>query len=254
MLVDVDPSWAAAVFLIAVRLGVILIMTPIYASLSGLVTLRVFLTLSLTVLLVQGLDVRPASIAVELGPLLLAAVLEVFVGATLAFGVFAAFGAFSVAGKILDIQSGFGLGSVFDPVTRSGAPLFGTIFNLLAVAVFFGMQGHHAFLKGIAFSLEHVPPGAGLTALPLDAVMRQFGMMFSLGVALIAPVMFCLFLIEAGLALMSRVLPQMNVFVVGIPVKIVATLALLAATVSYLGPVMGRVYASIFHYWEQAVL
>jgi flagellar biosynthetic protein FliR len=253
MNVEIDPGWMLAVFFTAIRLGVVLVMTPIFSSLTGLVTVRVLLTLALSALLVQGLGPHLAPPPLELGPLLLAALAELAVGLILAFGVFAAFGAFSVAGKILDIQSGFGMGNVYDPVTRAGAPLFATMLNLVAVAVFFGMDAHHALLRGIAFSLQQAPPGGGFRLLDTEAVIRQFGLMFSLGVALIIPVMLGLLLTETGLAVVSRVLPQMNVFVVGVPVKIVVGLALFAMTIGTLQPVMARVYGSIFLYWEQVL-
>ncbi|NRR31447.1 flagellar biosynthetic protein FliR [Oxalobacteraceae bacterium] len=256
MTIDLDPAWVLAVFFTSVRIGVVLLMTPIFSSLSGVVTVRVLLTLALSVLLVAGLGkgagaLPPASL--EMGPLVLRAMAEVVVGATLGFGVFAAFGAFSVAGKILDIQSGFGIGNVYDPVTRAGAPLFATMLNLVAVAVFFGMDAHHALLRGLAFSLRQMAPGSGFHELQIEAVIRQFGLMFSLGVSLVIPVILCLLLTETGLAIVSRVLPQMNVFVVGVPVKIVAGLGIFALTIGTMGPVMARVYGSIFLYWEQVL-
>lgn len=253
MSIDLDPAWMLAVFYTALRLGVVLMMTPIFANLAGLVTVRVLLTLSLSTLLVSGLHAALPAPVLDLGPVLLNALAEVVTGITLAFGIFAAFGAFSVAGKILDVQSGFGLGNVYDPVTRAGAPLFATMLNLVAVAVFFGMDAHHALLRGIAFSLRQAPPGSGFHALDPEAVIRQFGLMFSLGVALIIPVMLCLLLAETGLAVVSRVLPQMNVFVVGVPVKIVVGLAVFAASMGTLQPLMARVYGSIFTYWEQVL-
>ncbi|OEZ52856.1 flagellar biosynthetic protein FliR [Duganella sp. HH105] len=253
MSIDIDPAWMLAVFYTALRLGVVLMMTPIFSNLAGLVTVRVLLTLALSSLLVSGLHAALPAPALEIGPVLLNALAEVVTGVTLAFGIFAAFGAFSVAGKILDVQSGFGLGNVYDPVTRAGAPLFATMLNLVAVAVFFGMDAHHALLRGIAFSLRQVAPGSGFHALDPEAAIRQFGLMFSLGVALIIPVMLCLLLAETGLAVVSRVLPQMNVFVVGVPVKIVVGLAVFAASMGTLQPLMARVYGSIFIYWEQVL-
>jgi flagellar biosynthetic protein FliR len=248
-----DPAWALAVFLSAMRLGVVFLLSPIFAGLGGLVVLRVLLTLALSVVLVSGLGLRADPALLQPGPLLVAALQEIAVGGTLAFGVFAAFGSFSVAGKLLDVQSGFGLGSTYDPVTRSGAPLFSTMLNMVGVVVFFGVNGHHALMRGLAFSLQKVAPGAGLAALNAEAVIAQFGLMFALGVALIIPVLLCLLLTEVGLAVVSRVLPQMNVFVVGVPVKIVATLALLALTLGTMGSAMERVYGGMFHYWEQVL-
>lgn len=243
-----------SVYLLALRLGVLLIMTPIFSGLSGFVTVRVLFTLALSVALVSGMGLRAENTGLAIGPLIAASLAEIVVGGALAFGVFAAFGAFSIAGKILDVQSGFGIGSVFDPVTRSGSPLFSTILNLLAVTVFFGLNAHHAFLRGIAFSLQTAQPGMGFSALSPEAVIHQFGLMFSLGVALIAPLIFCLFLVEAALGVISRVLPQMNVFVVGMPVKIFTALTVLALTLGSVGPQMSRVYASIFSYWEQVLI
>jgi len=251
--IDVDPAWAMSVFLVSLRIGVIFMMSPVFTGLNGLVTVRVLLSLMLSALMVSGMKLTPATTSFELGPVVLAAVMEIGVGATMAFGVMAAFGAFSLAGKILDIQSGFGIGSVYDPVTRSGAPVFATMLNMVAVVVFFGLDAHHALLRGIAFSLQQVAPGAGFAALDAEAVLRHFGLMFSLGVSLIIPVMLCLLLVEVGLAVVSRVLPQMNVFIVLIPVKLVTGIAIFAMTLVVLGPAMGKVYASIFTFWEQVL-
>lgn len=253
MSVLIDPAWMVAVFCVAIRLGTVFLLSPVLSGLSGLVTVRVLLTLTLSVSLVAGLQGPLPTVALEVGPLLLAAGAELVTGLSLAFGVFAAFGAFSVAGKILDVQTGFGMGNVYDPVTRAGAPLFATLLNMAAVVVFFGMDGHHALLRGLAFSLEQVPPGSGLHALDAEAAVRQFGLMFSLGIALVIPVVLCLLLVETGLAVVARVLPQMNVFLIGVPVKIVVGLVVLAMSLGMLQPVMARVYGAIFIYWEQVL-
>jgi flagellar biosynthetic protein FliR len=252
MVVHIDPAWISRIFLIAIRVGAVILLSPVYSSLGSLVTVRVLFTIAISAVLSAGLG-PPLAAPPDLGALFIAAAGELIVGATMAFGVFAAFGAFALAGKILDIQSGFGIGNVYDPVTRAGAPLFATMLNLLAVAVFFGLDAHLALFRGLAFSLAQLPPGAGPMALAPDAVVRQFGLMFSLGVALIVPVMLGLLLVEVALAVVSRALPQMNVFVVGVPVKIVAALALFALTAGTAGPTMGRVYASIFIFWEQVL-
>jgi flagellar biosynthetic protein FliR len=252
MTIDIDPGWGMAVFLVALRLGVLFLMLPIFASLGGLVTVRVLLTLVLSATFVAGTGVRP-DLAPGLGPLVAAALGEVVVGAVLAFGVFAAFGTFALAGKLLDVQSGFGIGAVYDPVTRSGSPVFATMLNMLGVVSFFSLDGHHALMRGIAFSLHQVPPGAGLTAIPAHAAIDQFGLMFSLGVALAIPAVLCLLLVDVGLAVVSRVLPQMNVFIVLVPVKIIAGLVLFALSVGAFEPAMTKIFASIFTYWESAL-
>jgi len=250
MTLIVDPLWGFCVFLLSLRIGTLFVLSPIWGVASVPAPFRVLLVLALSGLLVTATAAHATALPSSLGGLLGAAVSEVVIGAILAFGVFAAFAAFSLAGKVLDVQVGFGIGSVFDPVTHSQAPLLGTVLNLLAVVMFFAVDGHHMLLRGIAFSIEALPPGAMLPALPVDAVLRQFGAMFALGATLAAPVMFCLLLVDLGLAVLSRNLPQMNVFIVAVPLKIFVGLAMLAASVSYLGPVVAKIFASIFSFWE----
>ncbi len=257
MVLHFDLNPLLAVFLLSLRIGVLLVLTPLFSNLTRLTGIRVLLTLMLSVAIVWGQTVggQPVwhHLSPNLGAVLLGAIGEVVLGAVLAFSVFSAFGVFSLAGKIVDVQSGFGLASVFDPVTRASAPIFSHMLNLLAVAVFFALDGHHALMRGIAFSVQQLPPGTLLKTLPMAAVLRQFGLMFSLAVALIAPVMFGLFLVEAGMALLSRVLPQMNVLVMGVAVKIVVALIIFALSLGMFLPLMGRIFATIFTFWEQVL-
>lgn len=247
MTLEVDPAWALSVFLLSIRLGALLALTPVLASAAVPAAPRVLLVLMLSALLAPA---TPAPLPQGLGALLAAVAAEVLLGGLLAFGLFAAFAAFSVAGKLLDIQIGFGVGSLFDPVNRRQSAVIATGFDMLAVVAFFAMDGHHALMRGVAYSLQKVPPGALLPAFPLEAIAAQFGLMFVFGIALIAPVVFCVFLTELGLAILSRLMPQVHIFFVGMPVRIFVGLAVLALSMPYLGPVMGRVYTSIFTYWE----
>ena len=81
--------------------------------------------------------------------------------------------------------------NLIDPVTRAQAPLIGTALNLMAVAIFFAVDGHHMLVRAVAFSLEHFPPGRSLRELNLAAVAAQFGVMFTFGLALAAPATTC---------------------------------------------------------------
>jgi flagellar biosynthetic protein FliR len=162
----------------------------------------------------------------------------------------AAFGAFAVAGRAMDLQIGFGVANLIDPTTRTQSPQMGTLLNLLALAVFFGVDGHHALLRGLAASFERIPPGVGLADAGPGVLAAQFGIAFSMGLALAAPVLVLLLLIDLGLAVMSRAMPQMNVYFVALPLKIFAGILILALSLPHVGPLMGRVFSSIFQFWD----
>jgi flagellar biosynthesis protein FliR len=249
-----DTGWLVVVFLISLRLGALFALAPGLGSIRAPGAFRVFLVIALAAALVPfAAPAPPAAIAASPGALLSAALNEIVVGGLLAFGLFAAFGAFMVAGRAIDMQIGFGVANLLDPVLRTHGPLVGTALNLMGLAVFLAADGHHLLLRGVALSFERVPPGTGLPSVDVAAFAAQFGVAFSLGLAIAAPVLVLLLMIDLGLSVMSRTMPQWNVFFVSMPVKIFAGLAMLALSIPHLGPVMNRLFASIFDFWGRAL-
>lgn len=230
-----------------------LLMTPIIDGFGIPARVRVFIVLALSCTLVSALPGTTSLPEAELWPFIGAAAGELATGALLGFGALSAFAAFSFAGNLLDQQLGFGLANVFDPMTRSQSPLIASLFGFLAVVVFFTVDAHHALLRGFAWSLEKVPLGSGFHAFSPDTLAHQFGLIFSFGLLLAAPVLFCVYLIEIGLAVISRNLPQMNIFMISIPVKIVCGLLLLSLLLSRLGPLFDRIFGSIFYFWSKVL-
>ena len=250
-IIDASQSWLTAAFLLAVRLGGLLLMTPPLGARAIPATARVAFVVALAALLAASV---PSSSVVALGnpgSFVAAAAGEFLLGATMALGISFAFAAFAVGARLLDVQIGFGIGQVFDPVTQQQLPVLSGIVGQLAVVLFFLSDAHLALFRGLAISIERFPPG---TAWPLEAavapVIQQTAAMFSLGFAIVAPVVFCLALIDLGLGVLARNLPQMNMFVLGIPVKVMAGLAALSLWVVASGGIVARINASIFAGWE----
>ena len=173
MTLNVDEAWATATALLWMRLGVLFFMTPLLSGFNGPPALLALLSLVLAGLFCAGMPLTVVAPPTSATALLWAAILEVGLGMVLAFGVHAAFAAFGLAGQLLDLQIGFGAGNVFDPVTRANSPVLGAIFNSLAVVVFFTVDAHHAFIRGIAFSVAQLPPGSMALHLPLQALVAR---------------------------------------------------------------------------------
>ena len=247
----INQQWLLAVLLLSTRLAAMLLMTPFFKALSVSTMVRVLLVFSLAVVLSFGFPgTRPVTDS-GMGRLIAAFMAEVVIGASLGMGILMAFAAFSVAGRLLDIQIGFGIAQVFDPVSRRQVPILSSLFEQLAIVLFFLVNGHHALLRGLAYSVERFPPGQfAWTDLNLFAVLQQVSGMFSLGFALVAPVVFCLFLLEFTMGVFTRNLPQMQIFVLAIPLKIMVGMAALSLWFSGAQAIMMRTYASIFQSWE----
>lgn len=246
----VSTAWVTGVGLVALRIAATFAMTPVFYALPLPASVRSLLILGLAIALACGFNAPPEQWA-GWSELLLAALRELALGVTLGLGILLAFGAFSVAGQLLDVQLGFGMAQIVDPVTNRPIPVMTSAFNYLAVLVFFLLNGHHALLRGIAYSLDKFPVGAswsvGYAVAPL---LKQAAGLFSLGFALVAPVVFCILLIEFALGVIGRNLPQMNMFAMGIPVKIVVGLVALSFWFTGVGAVMARVYSGIAVTWD----
>jgi flagellar biosynthesis protein FliR len=254
MALSVDLAWILTVMLVAIRFAVVMLMSPVFSLIGLPAKVRVVIVLAVSATLVSGLPAMPAGNFAQPGAFALAALNELVLGGLLAFTLLAGFAAFQFAGRILDIQLGFGVVGLIDPSTRTQAPLLGTVLNMTAVLTFFLIGGHRLLLRGLAFSLERIPPGARLNALPLDTVVQQFGGMFLAAALLAAPVMAVVLFVDVAMAMMARTMPQMNIFIVGLPLKILVGLLVLAISLGFLGPELSRIFESIFAGWQRLIM
>lgn len=242
--------WVANMLLLSVRVAALLLLTPILyaATMPGLV--RLLIALALACVLSLPFAAQPAAAPADVAELVQALLREATVGATLGLGILMAFGGFALAGRLVDVQVGFGLAQVFDPLTRSRVPVLSSAFSLFAAVFFFLVDGHHAVLRGIAYSVERFPVGKPWPlAAAAEPIAREAAALFALGFALAAPVVLSLLLIDFALGAIARNLPQMNMLVLGIPVKIVAGLMALSVWAGAFGAPAGRLYAQIYRTW-----
>lgn len=250
----VDTGYVLAVFLLSLRLSAVFLMTPVLSAFGVPGVVRLLLVLGIAAALALGMPAQELGAMLALSSassLFAAAMTEAALGAMLALGILSAFAAISLAGRLIDIQIGFGMAQVFDPVSSRQVPVLTSAFDRLGVIVFFLINGHHALLRGIAFSLERFPLGRPWSleaTAPL--VIKQVAGLFAMGFALAAPVVVCLLLVELALGVVARNLPQMNMFVIGIPVKIIVGLAALSLWFGGMGDAMSRIYASIYRSWD----
>src|SRR5882672_11393090 len=200
----VELAWVAVVLLVTLRVLPLFLLAPVFGSVPAPNLFRAALAFALAALIVAATGTALPAAPSSVEELVLLALGELVVGAALAFGLAAAFGAFLFGGRLLDLQFGFGIANLIDPVTHTQAPMLGIALNLLAVTVFFLVDGHHLLIRALAFSLERFPPGRPVTELNLGAVVTQAGAMFALGLMLVAPAVLAVLLLDIGFALAAR--------------------------------------------------
>lgn len=253
MVFGFDAAWLIALVLVATRLGVLFFATPFdgIGRLPARVRVLIVIVFAAMFSSVPGLGL--AAMPQNSVELLLFGVQEALIGLVMAFGLYCVFGSIMVAGKLIDFQAGFGAAQILNPATNAASPLIGTVLSLLAIAVFYASDAYLLAVRGVAWSLQVTPPGTGLRSLQATSIISQFGVTYIYGIVIAAPVIGTLLLLDTGIAVMARSMPQMNVYFLFLPLKIGAALMLTAIALRYLSPLLERMFLLTFRYFQQAI-
>ena len=145
---------------------------------------------------------------------------EVGVGMLLAFIVSLVFAAIHFSGQLTDFPIGFGLATVFDPQSGMQLPVFSQFYNVLATIIFFAVDAHLWILRALSQSFHYLPFNSFFS---LEFTMEAFAALgknlFVIGFQIAALVMGTIVLVDVALGVITRVVPQLNVFVMGFPIK-----------------------------------
>ena len=133
-----------------------------------------------------------------------------------------------------------------DPTMMAQSTVLEQFQGLLATMIFLGIDGHHVLLKSIAKSLKDVPPGAIVIRPALfEFMVDATGKLFGASLKICAPVIVTLFLMEIGLGILARLIPQVNVFIEGASMKVLVTLAMLATALNLIVPVIAGLFRGL---------
>jgi flagellar biosynthetic protein FliR len=217
-------------FLVFMRLGAFLLALPFFSAVNFPAMLRVALAALAALLLAPQLppfDVSHLDLLALFGML----TREIAVG--LLFGFFARmiFYAADIAGIIIANELGLSLGSMLDPTSRQPEQVPGLILFFLSTITMLSLDLHHGLLLGFAKSFDVLPLGGGHLSAPLfETMVARTGKIFVVALQIAAPVMAVSFCITLFFAVMSRAVPQMNVFAESFGVRIAGGLIVLGFT------------------------
>jgi flagellar biosynthetic protein FliR len=157
------------------------------------------------------------------------------------------------AGQIVGLQMGFGMASVFDPQSGGQLSVVAQFYLLLGVLIFLLLDGHHWLLVALQKSFQTIPLGSfRFDAFALETLLHASNELFWVALMIMAPVLGVLMLAELAMAIVARILPQMNIFVASFPIKIglgILTMALsFPLLVGFLASETERTFASILNF------
>ncbi len=157
---------------------------------------------------------------------------EFLVGIIIGFVAYAVFTCIYLAGQIIDMQIGFGMVNVFDPMSNIQIPVTANLYFILAMIIFLVTNGHHMLIKALYESFQIIPLGSGVIGPKLtDDVIGLIAGVFSMGFKIAAPVVAAIFITDVVLGIISKTIPQMNVFILGMPLKIFLGILIVMITI-----------------------
>lgn len=219
-------------FLVLSRCAGLFSMAPVFGSPLVPVQAKVGIAVLVSFLLLPVVGPVASSSQPTLWVFAASVVREALVGLCIGYAASLLFVAAQLAGELVDIQIGFGIATVFNPMTSSPVSLVAQFQYLLALTIFLAIDGHHFLLLAVAQSFRTVPLATAAGGPQVMAgVSRMFADIAVIALRLGAPVIATLFMTDLVLGIMARVLPQMNVFVVGLPLKIGAGMATLVVAI-----------------------
>lgn len=159
---------------------------------------------------------------------------NVAVGVVLGFVTGLVFHLFAIAGSLIDLSSGLGIGAEFDPLTGVQSTVFSRLFDYTALVIFLAIGGDRLLMAGLDASVRAIPLGGTISLDPglVDVIVDTVGWILVTGIQVAMPAMAALFLTEIVLGVGSRLLPQANVFLVGLPLKQLLAVSLAIAVVA----------------------
>lgn len=224
-----DWLYLEGFFLVFIRTTAFLVAAPFFYIRSVPTYTKVGLGLVLALLLYPVLDLGQAVPEAGSAVYLLTVIQETLVGLTLGFVATLVFSAIRMGGELIDLHMGFAMASLFDPLSGVRTTLIGEFLYIVAMLLFLALNGHHTLLLLLSRSYQAIPP-AGVVFEPQLAgdIAKIFSLAFTLGFKLAAPIITVMFISDIALSLVSRTVPQLNVFILGFPLKVAfGTLALL---------------------------
>lgn len=234
--------------LILVRMSGLFIMSPVFGRKSFPNIFKVGLCFFISVILVEVLPNTDLKID-SLLQLCVICTKEFLVGLILGYITYLFFMTVYMAGQLIDMQIGFGMAELYDSQQYFQAPLLGNLFSIIELLLFFMIDGQDVLIQLMCQTYSLIPVGKiTFKAASVPQVFEIFKLSFSLSIRIAIPVIIACLMAEIGIGILGKTVPQMNIFVVGFPVKIflglLVIMLLIPGFVSYYKSVLYTMFES----------
>lgn len=242
--------------LILTRLTGLFVISPIFSRSNVPMTMKIGLAVTLSLILLP-LSIHNVNLDINnIRALIFFSTTEFLIGIIIGFISFIYFSVVYLAGTVIDIQMGFGMVNIMDPQTNAQMPIMSGLYSILISLVFLTVNGHHMLIQSIIHSYEVLPIGFQIS-INQNIITHLTHMLletFALSLQLSAPILISIFLVNVILGILARTMPQMNIFMVGMPLKIFIGIIIVFLSlnffISYSEVVFDKMFRAIYEFMK----
>ncbi|WFD11691.1 flagellar biosynthetic protein FliR [Tepidibacter hydrothermalis] len=182
--------------------------------------------------------------------ILFLAIKELIIGLVIGFVAFIVFSTFFLAGSFIDRDLGFSMANVVDPQYGFQVPITGNFIYIIATLIFLIINGHHYLIKALVNSFYIIPINSNinLDASILKFMIDIFDYIFIMAIKISIPITIIILSTNLILGILARTMPQMNVFVVGMPIKVILGLVIVSIVFPYYEPIMETMFKDMYKF------
>lgn len=246
---DQIELWLPGTMLVFVRLSALLLTLPIFGFMTVSPRIRMALAFSFTMLIapsiVKEFDVQYASKALLLVDILR----EVMIGLIIGFGSRIVFEAFNLAGGFVSFQMGLAMMNMMDPNAGNNSPVIGNFWSMVIIIFFLVTNSHYFLVETIFINFKSIPlTYAGFDPSAGQVLVKGGSIIYELALKFAAPMIVLMLLSDVALAFAARVMPQMNIFFIGLPLKLGVGIFMLLVSLKIFQTMFGFIYITFEEY------
>src|SRR5690625_4028452 len=249
----IDLTIVPTFLLIFARLLAFIITLPIFSYRTIPIPYRIGLAFFLSLLAISHIE---TDLVLTQANFIVLLIKEVAVGLLIGLIGYLVLSVVQIAGGFIDFQMGFAIANVIDPQTGAQSPLIGQYFYMIAILFLLAVDGHHLLINGMIHSYQAIPID-GLLIFSNnfgEFIVHTFNRLFIIAFQISLPLVGSLFLVDVALGIIARTVPQLNVFVVGLPLKITVSFSVLFFFMALYVMLAKFMFSTMFEVMDQLML
>jgi flagellar biosynthesis protein FliR len=232
--------------IVLTRISGIMLLAPFFSNQVFPTHVRVAFAMLAAFVMAPSLPLKQIPAALNLGNILVLMAGELFTGLILGFAAMCVFAGLQFAGQLVSFQLGFSLINLIDPQSNVEMPVFSLLQNYIGLLFFLLIDGHHWFLQAVNESFGILAVGGIQMKAPMvEHLIRLTAQILVIGIRIAGPVMAVTVITDVLIGVMGRTAPQINILIVGMPLKILVGFGCISFSFYFLPQYLADVFSAL---------